>query len=70
MDEADAADREIEAWRELAIRQTRAAPALRPNGKCHFCQECVIGKLLFCDADCAQDFEAEEEQLRRAGRRV
>lgn len=68
MDEADKADREIEARQAMAIRQARSAPALRSNGKRHFCAECVTGKLLFCDADCAQDFENEEQQLMRTGK--
>lgn len=69
-DDADKADNHITDTVEIARMQARSAPALRANGKCHFCGECVTGKLLFCDPDCAQDFENEEEQMKRAGRRA
>jgi hypothetical protein len=52
-DEADKSDARIAESVEIALRQARVAPALRANGKCHFCGECVTGKLLFCDRDCA-----------------
>jgi hypothetical protein len=67
-DEADRSDQKIADAIEQAIMQARSAPALRPNGKCHFCDEPVAAPLLFCDMDCAQDFEAEEDQLKRMGR--
>jgi hypothetical protein len=68
MDDADKSDQRIADAVEQAITQARSAPALRPRGRCHFCDECVIGRLLFCDRDCAEDFEAEEDQMRRAGK--
>lgn len=68
MDDADKSDDRIAAQVEIALDQARRAPALRANGKCHFCDECVTGKLLFCDQDCSQDFAGEEEQLKRMGR--
>lgn len=67
-DEADMSDSRIQLGIDQAIAQARSAPALRPNGKCHFCDECVTGKLLFCNQDCSQDHRNEEEQLRRMGR--
>lgn len=67
-DEADKSDIRISDAIDQAIMQARAAPALRHRGKCHFCDECVTGKMLFCDADCSQDFQAEEDALKRAGR--
>lgn len=68
MDDADRADGPIQAVIDRARAQAAAAPCLRPNGKCHYCGECVTGKLLFCDKTCAEDFDAEEAQLRRMGR--
>lgn len=68
MDDADKSDQRIADAVEMAIHQARRAPAFRPNGKCHFYQECVVGKLLFCDRVCASDHEAEEQQLKRMGR--
>lgn len=67
MDAADAADALIEEQRMVGIMQARRAPALRPWHRCHYCGEPVDGPLLFCDQDCAQDFENEEEQLKRMG---
>jgi hypothetical protein len=67
-DDADKAGPGIEDTVQIGIEQARSAPALRPRGRCHFCDECVIGKLLFCDRDCAEDFEAEEDQMKRAGK--
>jgi hypothetical protein len=67
MDEADAADDQIEAQRAAGIEQARRAPALRPKQACHFCDELVTGNLLFCDIACREDFDAEEAQLKRMG---
>lgn len=68
MDDADRATERIQQVIDTARAQAAAAPALRPRGTCHFCGECVTGKLLFCDKACAEDFDAEEAQLRRMGR--
>lgn len=68
MDEADMSDDRIQLDIDIARAQASSAPCLRPNGKCHYCDECVTGKLLFCDVVCRDDFEAEDEQLRRMGR--
>jgi hypothetical protein len=67
-DECDQSDERIQLGIDQAIAQARSAPYLKPNGKCHFCDECVIGKLLYCSADCRQDGENEDDQLKRLGR--
>lgn len=69
MDDCDLSDGRIAHAVEIALDQARRAPALPPNGKCYFCGECVTGKLLFCGANCRDDFAAEEEAMKRAGRR-
>jgi hypothetical protein len=73
MDEADRADQEIEMAiaerRRIAHEQAIKAPAFRPRGACHFCDEPVGAEMLFCDRACAEDQAAEEEQLKRLGRR-
>jgi hypothetical protein len=66
-DEADRSDQKIFDAIEQALTQARSAPALRPKGKCHFCDECVTGKLLFCDPQCRDDFAEEDDQLKRMG---
>lgn len=67
-DDADRADGPIQAVIDRARAQAAAAPCLRANGKCHYCGECVTGKLLFCSTDCAQDFDFEKKQLHRSGK--
>ena len=69
MDEADLAEVERENALAIAMRQRKEAPALRPKGVCHFCDEAVDGERLFCDNYCADDHRNEEEALKRAGRR-
>ena len=58
MDEADTtADRQnIEM--ELALRELRSKPReLKLIGTCHFCDENVADNALFCDSNCARDWE-------------
>jgi predicted nucleic acid-binding Zn ribbon protein len=52
----------------MGIRQARSAPALMPKGECHFCGEEVADGLRFCGPDCRDDFQAEEEALKRMGK--
>jgi hypothetical protein len=72
-DEADRADQEVNAAiaeaRWLIAHQAKQAPALRPRGACHFCNETVTEGLLFCDQNCGSDFQNEEDQLKRMGMR-
>lgn len=67
MDDADMADVSIQQTVDAA-RARAAAPALRARGTCHFCGECVTGKLLYCDTYCRDDHRAKQDQLRRMGR--
>jgi hypothetical protein len=67
-DIADDSDDRIFRGVDQRIEYHRAAPRVRPNGKCRFCQECVTGKLLYCDEDCRHDGENEDDQLKRLGR--
>lgn len=68
MDDADRADDLVQQTIDIARAQAASAPRLQPRGKCYYCGECVVGKLLFCDIVCRDDLAAEEEQLRRMGR--
>jgi hypothetical protein len=67
-DECDRSDQRIADAIERGILQARSAPALRPKGRCHFCDEPAEAPLLFCDMDCSHDFSNEEEAIKRAGR--
>lgn len=69
-DEADLAfDSEQTYLRQVlaAQRQTRQA-ALQRAGRCHWCGNTDdIGERLFCDSDCASDWEYEDTLQRRLG---
>ena len=52
-DDADRAADYEERMRQAAIARRR--PALKPCGHCYNCGESV--RHLFCDADCALDYE-------------
>lgn len=58
MDDADrTSDREeIEMAQALKAVSNRKRE-IEPNGACHFCEEAVLQDKLFCDSDCAQDWE-------------
>jgi len=69
MDDADRADERIDLIIAEGRYQASRAPAQKARGRCHFCDEPTAMPLLFCNADCSQDFEAEEDALKRCGRR-
>jgi predicted nucleic acid binding AN1-type Zn finger protein len=54
----------------LAAQRRRGAP-LQPAGYCHHCgNEEGIGQRLFCDADCAGDWEYQDALRRKLGLRA
>jgi len=67
-DEADRSDALIQSAIDEGIAQARRAPALKPKGSCWYCDEPLDPVRRFCDRRCAEDFVAEEEAMRRAGR--
>lgn len=68
-DEADLSDQRIALDIEQGILLARQAKALQPKGSCHYCDEAIGNDLLFCNKACSEDFEEEESQLKRMGRR-
>ncbi len=68
-DEADMAFALEQQAREAAILDRRnARPVLVANGECHYCGEHVEGaNQLFCDLDCAKDWEREQALLKLRG---
>jgi hypothetical protein len=50
----------------LAAQRSRHA-ALRPMGTCHNCGTEGIAERLFCDADCAADWEYQDSLRRKLG---
>ena len=59
-DDADRAQEQIEA--ELAHARSAAQTRLKllPIGHCHNCDEPLRAAQLFCDQECAEDFEKRE----------
>jgi hypothetical protein len=68
-DEIDLANEQAERWLKQSLAARAGGPTLPPKGSCHYCEaefdpaDPNAGKKLFCDADCAKDYE-EEQRLR------
>jgi hypothetical protein len=65
-DEADQAQRQIEQSLEVALRN-RQRSNLKSIGRCWFCEEGLSESLLFCSADCRDDYERLEAAKKRNG---
>jgi len=70
-DEADLAfDSEQRYLAHALAAQHLRNGILQANGSCHFCGNGQgLGDRLFCDADCASDWEYEDSLRRRLGLR-
>jgi hypothetical protein len=68
-DEADLAFDSEQRHLTLALAAQRSrAQVLHPIGQCRYCgADEGLGTRLFCDADCAKDWEYEENLRRRLG---
>lgn len=66
MDVIDLAESEINNYINGRIQHAKVqkGPKLVPTGECHYCFEEVGTKQLFCDSDCAKDYD-REQALRR-----
>jgi len=67
-DHADNADSRIYRTIASGLAAVRRAPELLPDCRCHFCDEMIAVNLLFCDVDCRDDYEREQDAIRRAGK--
>lgn len=68
-DEADLAHEvEQQAITSAINALQKQKPQLHPIGVCHYCDAVVGEKQLFCDHDCADDWEKIQQQQRRLGR--
>lgn len=69
MDEADLAFDSEQRYLTMALAaQRRACAGLQATGSCHFCgNEGGLEGRLFCDADCAGDWEYENALRRKLG---
>lgn len=68
-DEADLAfDSEQRHLAQALAAQRRSGGLLQPIGCCHYCANAqAIDDRLFCDADCAADWEYENALRRKLG---
>lgn len=68
-DEADLAfDSEQRYLSQALAAQRQRVGVLRPSGSCHYCANTEgIAERLFCDADCAADWEYEHSLRQRLG---
>lgn len=64
-DEADMANDMAELSLQMALRNVNSGPKLQPNGLCYYCESHVEGEKLFCDKDCADDYEKEQRLRKR-----
>lgn len=67
-DEADLAFDSEQRHLSMALAASKRPGALRPSGACHNCgNDDGIGDRLFCDVDCAEDWEYENRLRARLG---
>jgi len=67
-DEADLAfDSEQRHLSQALAEQRKRSAGLQPTGYCHYCDEEGIEGRLFCNTDCAADWEYEDGLRRRLG---
>lgn len=64
-DLADMSDDRIEL--ELELARSKRNPTLIPTGYCFYCNETLGSSRLFCDADCRDDYQHEQQAKQRAG---
>ena len=69
MDDIDRAQEREQFDREMSIRCRHASmQQLEPDGSCHFCSATVASGVRFCDKDCLDDWQREQDARRRCGR--
>ncbi|MCG2592442.1 hypothetical protein LZ009_06560 [Ramlibacter sp. XY19] len=66
-DEADLAFDSEQRHLSQALAAQRARARMQPTGMCLHCGTENLGNQLFCDADCAGDWEYEDTLRRRLG---
>jgi predicted nucleic acid-binding Zn ribbon protein len=64
-DIADDAERREAEHRAAALSVRK--PTVTPCGFCHYCNEPLRSSLLFCNTDCRDDFQAQQDAKRRNG---
>ena len=70
MDDIDRAQEREQFDRDMSIRcQQEHMRWLDPDGACHFCAATVADGARFCDKDCLDDWQREQDARRIRGRR-
>ena len=66
MDEIDRAQHQEQMYRDIAIAAAKRQPknTISPTGYCHNCGEEVDNPKLFCDGNCASEWEKTNKQKR------
>lgn len=64
-DEIDQANELADLALNIALRNMSAGQKIAPRGTCYYCEAEVGPKQLFCDADCAGDYEKEQKLKNR-----
>lgn len=62
-----AQEREQQHRDDAIAAQKRRHRTLKPAGACHYCGELVGANDLFCNIDCRNDYDDEEETRRKQG---
>jgi predicted nucleic acid-binding Zn ribbon protein len=65
-DEIDQAQEQIEQHLAFALK-SRKRETLRPIGSCRFCEDAIEAGLLFCSADCRDDWDRVKRARERSG---
>jgi hypothetical protein len=62
MDDLDQAQLGIEMLTAISIRNIRekAKKSLIPSGYCYYCEEEIGSSMLFCSAECRDDYSKEQ----------
>ena len=65
MDDIDITSERMEAEMPRMIEASRRPVGPKPIGICNFCFHPVGPGLVFCDKDCADDYDREQKAKRR-----
>lgn len=64
-DEIDQANELADLALNIALRNMSAGQKIAPRGTCYYCEAVVTEKQLFCDAECAGDYDKEQKLKNR-----
>lgn len=67
-DEADIASLHEELHLAQSIFSSKKPLGPVPNGRCHWCDEVVGDNERFCDTNCRDDWQKEQNRLLNGGR--